>query len=1603
MADMPAPAPSEMAPEPLTQSRIKLYPPPSEPVRPFASLEELKAEHADLQRRRRMFDKDEKMSEEIALFLYRGHATGALLASDDERYAAQGLLSYWSNILYRRGGEVADDSLEKYDPSQAPQLTDVKNPYETLIHPEAEGRSPGWDRLRDEALRALGENRLLAIVGSTGSGRFQLVRDVLIPALKAEAIPGSKDWKSGPIYMGRSTELNRLLRSFAPSSSAIALSQLADEVAGPPSLHSISIIAPTVVIIERFEDQLSAGDLTQARATAAALLTMRDEGYRIILICDASGLGIVSALGKFGTKFRQGQVLVTFTSAELRQMVIEPARRVGLRFDDGLVDRLLADVQGDPAALSLLQFTLQLLWDARSGNRITHEAYDRLGGGRMAVARAAETAYIALSPQEREAARHLLLRLIRPATGTGISCQRMTRELLITTGPQAAQERAVLEKLIAAGLIVPVESSAGGPVEYSAVHESLATAWPRYLVWLEEIRAQQQWRLRLHAAAEQWGTQGREAGALWSGPVLELAQEEASRLQASGDALNPLEQEFLEASRRRRKLVVMGRWAVVTIVVLAFATAILAEMLRRDSTHKTEMKLKAAEEQTIKERAASEALLNASWQLEQGARLAEEQDISGSFLWYAKAWEQFSQVTDELKNELSEGNRTRFLENYRVRLGASVKELPTLIGMAYPYVDPPMRNVDGDLQPARAIGSADGSVVLTVAPGVAGGRGHVSAQRWRLASDGQWVAAALPELNIRNMQHLTGTYLSDDGKTTIITTRDEGANAKASAGKAQVWTAEGSGDARLTATITLPGPFTQGAISPDGRLFVLVTKMRGVENNAPAPASANAAQGKGTAVSDSLTLWRKEGVEWKATPLTTPRGGLSFGAVVFDWGSKRVAAVVETRPYAFPRQQAICVEWQLDRPSEPKLYEDPLSQSKAAVAETTPSASAAASSGDETARVGEPLTVIAYSRDSAKPYLFVASGQSGSRSRTWLIDPSNTSQPVTALFGGHQKGVTNAVFSSKGNRLATAGDDGTVWIWRVTSTPRGRATLERPLGQLPGGATVGQPRAHEARIFQLRFSEDGRYVATGSRDRRARSWEVETGQPACPWLYHTGSLDQVVFAPDGKHLVTISRGVAYRWNLQTGSHQPIVLTPESKQVTLVAHDREGKTLLAAGQMDSSFTGWAEVWDVAGKSLRTMMVPGGLRHAAINSRGQFVALVSGDGELRLFQSGADSAPLLGPDRQWPVVFATFGTDGKATYLLAVTQESGSGESKLRLWRLGPNGELTHLADSPAHSALLARAAFSRDCQRVVASTGERSPGEAVVWEVATTKLAALQHDDERDAHAEAITSATFSPDGHHIVTTGRDDEAILWTMAGTIWNGRKLRGGAEDLVEKHTADILISAFDERSERILTAGADRQVIVWKRQKDGHYRPTVLLPLPAAPTQAAFSADQTQRYVLTLDQAGTVRLWDAEDGRTVVVRHYPGAVRQVCCRADSQDNLSVLVVGSDSRRWVPAVPQTYSATDAQPPPSQPSLLPERLTLSVWDLAPFDVRKAGQLKPFAEMTAARQLRLQGDQGQRGGYNLMVALAPEELFERWKNYLKLKIGQAPVDLPGGR
>jgi len=256
--------------------------------------------------------------------------------------------------------------------------------------------------------------------------------------------------------------------------------------------------------------------------------------------------------------FEKALVRVTpLNAAELRAVIEKPAEIVGLKFEAGVVDALVQDVLGEPAALPLLQFTLLKLWEQRDRNRITWESYKRLGGGRLALARSADQLYEGLIPEEQVTARRILLRLVRPGDGLEVTSNRVRQSTLYQSGEARDRVDRVLQKLVNADLLRLSTSERSEDNQVEVAHEALVRNWPRLVGWLEDERERIRERLRVTEAAEQWLKVGRDPGALLRGALLDdalrysdLSDLEAQYVKASQAAVAAVEQEK-EAIRQR--------------------------------------------------------------------------------------------------------------------------------------------------------------------------------------------------------------------------------------------------------------------------------------------------------------------------------------------------------------------------------------------------------------------------------------------------------------------------------------------------------------------------------------------------------------------------------------------------------------------------------------------------------------------------------------------------------------------------------------------------------------------------------------------------------------------------------------------------------------------------------------------------------------------------------------------------------------------------------------------------------------------------------------------------------------------------------------------
>ena len=138
-----------------------------------------------------------------------------------------------------------------------------------------------------------------------------------------------------------------------------------------------------IVVIDQLEELWTATDAEERSGFAAALgeLERSDADVRMVATVRADwfdrplrdpSLGPLVARGTFG--------VTPMATTELYEAIVEPAAKVGVRFESGLAGRIIAEALDQPGSLPLLQFALTELFDRREGSTVTMQAYDEIGG-----------------------------------------------------------------------------------------------------------------------------------------------------------------------------------------------------------------------------------------------------------------------------------------------------------------------------------------------------------------------------------------------------------------------------------------------------------------------------------------------------------------------------------------------------------------------------------------------------------------------------------------------------------------------------------------------------------------------------------------------------------------------------------------------------------------------------------------------------------------------------------------------------------------------------------------------------------------------------------------------------------------------------------------------------------------------------------------------------------------------------------------------------------------------------------------------------------------------------------------------------------------------
>jgi formylglycine-generating enzyme required for sulfatase activity len=425
----------------------------------------------------------------------------------------------------------------------------------------------GRQAFTEELVAAVDRQPFVAVVGASGSGKSSVVQAGLIPLLRrrgnwAVAIvrPGAEPWRSlaGALLDaidGPPAEGQRVQRQWA-------IGELAGELAsgaplgapggarvGLPHLVAATLAAQAgcsrlLLVVDQWEELYTYRETTAASAAAFAdrlVEATRSAPLSVVLTLRADFTGRALEHRPLRDRLQQATVFLGgMTRAEREQAISGPARVAGLRFEPGLVGRILDDVGEEPGNLPLLEFCLTQLHARRQEGHLCQAAYQAIGRVQGAIVQRADSVIDALecrTPGSAAIARDVFLQLVQLGEGSEDTRRRAP---LADFDDQA---RRLISELATARLLVTSRDPGSEQEIVEVAHEALIRSWQRLRQWLQEDRDDLHQRREVARAAAAWEALGESHR--W--PDERVMRETAPMLHriASRFVLSEREQRFL--------------------------------------------------------------------------------------------------------------------------------------------------------------------------------------------------------------------------------------------------------------------------------------------------------------------------------------------------------------------------------------------------------------------------------------------------------------------------------------------------------------------------------------------------------------------------------------------------------------------------------------------------------------------------------------------------------------------------------------------------------------------------------------------------------------------------------------------------------------------------------------------------------------------------------------------------------------------------------------------------------------------------------------------------------------------------------------------------
>jgi WD40 repeat protein/uncharacterized caspase-like protein len=1177
----------------------------------------------------------------------------------------------------------------------------------------------GRDALVQKLLNQIARQNTLAIVGASGSGKSSVVQAGLFNQLRqGKQIPNSDNW---------------LLRCFRPGSNpfqSLAQCLVEDGTPKEKAQQQLQIEGllyqgvegfvqwlrtrpePMVVLaVDQFEELFTlASETDKYKFIALLLKTIEYCGDRFCLIFTIRADFVAACLEipELSQILQQNSVLVPpyLTDADYRHAIVKPAKQVGLKVEPSLVEVLLQELDGATGDLPLLQFVLQKLWENRKEGNLTLAAYKKLGGIKGALEQQAESLYNSLDEEAQECARWIFLNLTKIGEGTEDTRRRVTKSDLIVTKYPAALVEKTLQKLTAAklivtnldsGIVTATSRSGNNPADddellqsamqqeatVEVIHEILIRHWTTLRWWLEENRARLQLQRQIEQAAILWQKKNQQSDFLLKG--VRLAEAEDIYIKYNDELTNTAQdflaaciEERLKEEKEVKKRLRRTQITALTLGILGIAATTFGGLAYRQ-------KLITQIENIDSLNATSEALLLSNQQLE-------------SVVTSIKAAKQFQQIGNLGQKLINKDN----WQQTKIKTAATLQQAI--------YGTPETNRLQSHSQKVNAVAySVDGNLIATASDDntikiwtkegnlldtLTGHSDRVTSisfqpqnlttnkNNYLLVSGSADKTVILWEIKNNQGQQIKQLKEHTDWITDVAITVTKDSLIIASASRdntIKLWRKDGtlidtlSGHQSWVNSIDLSQSYLVSG-GADGKVILWKVKNGSVQKLNTIQASQNsiieiALSNKITsnkedsnlviaAASDygEITLWNVTNNSKVNSPLL-PSSNEVINSIIFSPDNQLLAVATDSGIKIYSRDG---------------ILQQTLNGHNGGVLDVK------FQSFDNKTSPPTPLLV---GEGSKKNNYTLASTGVDKTVRIW-----NVSQPTYLESGG----IYSVAFSPiNSNIFATAGFDGKIRLWLQSKSDNSKELIYTLSG-------------HQSTINEIKYSADGKILASVSADKTIKLWNTESGKLIETFQGHQAVINSIVLSNSSKQGKTIlisgdENGIIKLWQLENNTAKLIKnLTGHTDSVKTVAISPDNQYLASAG-----YDKTIKIWNLEGKLLQNINAHDlAITDLQFTSDGQTLASASWDNTIKLWQ--VQTSGKINPT---PLKTLSGHQDGVISLLISKDGKllvSASADRTIKLWQTQDGSLIKTLQ---GHVSQINSIAFSNNEQSII-STDEQ---------------------------------------------------------------------------------------------------------------------------------------------------------------------------------------------------------------------------------------------------------------------------------------------------------